>query len=172
MKPDIDIADRAESSLRNVFSNAIHPGDERLLREGAVDLMDVEMFLGKSHVPWWELDPAELNLGRACLSALSDSGLYYVIPAYVLMSVRKIPDDFGWSESVLILIRDKGRGQLTFSKAQFDVLEDLFFAPLEARSLEFDSAIFGMSHYTLVNQIRANKNRESGIGESGSVIKS
>ena len=120
-----------DDSLRAAFGDLSHPGNNRLLMKGghAPDIDFLYRYEGKK---WWEIDPSILEYNHACLSALSDEGLLFVLPIYLRMVIDGDLAEVGeWSNSMLVVLGKGGRGNLALTGEQFDILDSTFFRMIE-----------------------------------------
>lgn len=118
--------------ILSVFSHVKHPGNSNLLRLDGFDDSDV-IFLHKyENKSWEDINQDELDVECSCLSALSDAGLKYVIPAYLLkyLTNPKI-DNFGWIDRLLRVLAECGRGKLNFSRSEFQLIDEIFLQPIQ-----------------------------------------
>lgn len=120
-----------EKNLVRAFSNIIYPGDDKLLRTDGLDDSDISFLYAYKNKSWIDIDFNQLSRESSCLSALSDNGLKFVIPAYVRMFIYDQSDDNGWIDRLLFVLANKGRGFLSLTPEQFDVIEKKFLNPVK-----------------------------------------
>jgi hypothetical protein len=121
-----------QKAVREAFENVAHPGNHNLLREGNEDDSDVAFLYPYERSAWFEIDRNILVAEGSCLSALSDPGLLYVIPAYLLEFVREdcqAPN--GWIDRLLQVLASKGRGHLSLTQQQLKIIDESFLGELE-----------------------------------------
>jgi hypothetical protein len=142
--------------LVETFPEAKHPGNTRLLRCDAVDDSDVSFLRQAEAVPWYALDPEVLDRESSCLTALSDEGLRYVLPAYILMFANDFKDSFGWTDRLLSVLQTGGRGSLYFSNAQFGLIDELVLQKAASIGREYGASgsMYGVAYDQLVRDIR------------------
>lgn len=142
--------------LVSAFPDAKHPGNDRLLSAEVFDDSDVAFLYDKLGYAWHDLDPALLDREGSCLTALSDEGLRYVLPAYILMFALGQLDSNGWIDRLLSVLLTNGRGGLHLSRSQFELLDQLMLSKAEEMGEEFGPAgsTFGIAYNELVRAIR------------------
>jgi hypothetical protein len=142
--------------LEVAFPEAQHPGNSRLLRPDALDDSDVAFLYQAEGVPWYALDPAVLDREASCLTALSDEGLHYVLPAYVRMFASDFKDSFGWVDRLLNVLLTKGRGSLCFDSNQFEIIDELLLQKATLNGFKYGElgSTLGVSFDQLVRDIR------------------
>lgn len=104
-----------------------HPGNDNLLREDGQDDSVVLFLYDYDGKHWSTIDRSVLGYEYACLSALSDEGLLYVIPCFlmeVLSGNEESVDE--WCYSLLNVLETRGNGQLAFTPEQFAVIDLVF----------------------------------------------
>ena len=68
------------------------------------------------------------------MTALSDPGLSYVVPAYLVeFSKLDHEDPNGWADRLLLVFAEKGRGNLQFSQSQFTIINEVFLEEMHDR---------------------------------------
>lgn len=142
--------------LTDAFADARHPGNDRLLRADVDDDSDVSFLYGSQGRAWYDLDPGVLDREGSCITALSDEGLRYVLPAYVLMFVQGHLDSNGWIDRLLKALSTNGGGRLNLNSSQFELIDRLLLSKVEAIGSEFGAAgsTFGVGYSNLVQSIR------------------
>ncbi|MEE0765781.1 hypothetical protein [Akkermansia sp.] len=122
-------------AIFKAFETVRHPGNENLLHQAPsyMDDSDVSFLYPYEGKKWSEIDRRALVVEGSCLTALSDSGLLYVIPAYLLEFIRgdDYEDPNGWVDRLLEVLAHKGRGNLKLTPLQKKVIDDLFLKELE-----------------------------------------
>ena len=119
------------SEIKRVFKDCRHPGNQHLLRSDDTDESDVNFLCQYEGKGWWDIDSEVLVVEGSCLSALSDPGLSYVIPAYLVeFSKEDHEDTNGWVDRLLLVLAEKGRGNLQFSRPQATIINEVFLAKM------------------------------------------
>ena len=109
------------------FKEVSHPGNDALLRKDGRDDSDVSFLYPYQNKNWQELNRCILVQEGSCLSALSDCGLHYVIPAFLMeFTNENFEDPNGWVDRLLRIFASKGRGSLCFNEVQSKLIDDLF----------------------------------------------
>ena len=143
--------------ILDAFNGVKHPGNKNLLRRDGIDDIDVCFLYAYEGKPWTELDSKLLIREYACLTALSDSGLSYVIPAYLTIYDDGNADDpYGWIDRLLTVLAENGRGDLKLTSNQFSVVEDVFFSPMLKEWRKYGKACtaLGLNVEDLVNDAK------------------
>jgi len=105
--------------IDKAFVDVAHPGNGNLLRSDGIDDYDVEFLYKYTGESWMEIDEDILDREYACLSALSDEGIRFVLPRYLKKILNGQVDRVGeWSASLVDVIANRGRGSLVLSEAQ------------------------------------------------------
>ncbi len=147
------------SEIRGTFKDCTHPGNQNLLRCDDTDDSDVCFLYQYEGKGWWDIDSEVLVVEGSCLSALSDPGLGYVIPAYLVeFSKEDHEDPNGWTDRLLLVFAEKGRGNLQFSPSQFTIINDVFLAKMHDCWLRYGvlGSNLGDEIETLVATARSN----------------
>lgn len=125
----------SEDAIFKAFGMINHPGNENLLRQDGRDDSDVSFLYPYEGKKWSDIDRRTLVVEGSCLTALSDQGLLYIIPAYLLEFIRgdDYEDPNGWTDRLLRVLAHKGRGHLKLTHLQKKVIDDLFLNELEKK---------------------------------------
>jgi len=145
-----------EVDLFSVFRNVFHPGNNKLLRSDGLDDGDITFLYDYENKSWKDISPDELSKESACLSALSDEGLLFIIPAYIRMFIDERDDDNGWIDRLLSVFANKGRGNLSLNREQFDVIDRFFLTPVKSAWEASRGSCFGDNLGELVDAARSN----------------
>ena len=150
---------KKRSEIKRVFKDCRHPGNQYLLRNDVTDDSDVSFLYRYEGKSWDEIDSKVLVIEGSCLSALSDAGLHYVIPAYLAeFSDEDHEDPNGWADRLLLVLAEKGRGNLQFSQPQSAIINEVFLAEMHdcwRRYGEIGTSV-GLEDGRLVAAVRLN----------------
>lgn len=97
-----DEADRYAPVIRQIeaaFVDVTYPGDEQMLHPDCFDDMDIAAFYGSTS--WPDIPAKTIALEYAALSFVSAAGFQFLIPAYMIWTLRNINADRMTVESTL-----------------------------------------------------------------------
>lgn len=154
-----------QSQLLEAFGDVKHPGNRHILRKGLdfprAHILELKFLFRYEGRPWYEIDKRSLLREESCFSYLSDSGLLYIIPAYLYQCYNENAwfDDFNfWEDRMLEVLSNKGRGDLQFTPEQMKIINHVFLNQLQREwddLGEYVSAI-GLNWCKLIAKARSN----------------
>ena len=147
-----------QETIYKAFKGCIHPGNFRLLRQDTTDDSDISFLYTYEGMSWIEIDAKVLITQGACLSALSDLGLNYIIPAYLSEFIKdNYEDPDGWVDRMIAVLASRGRGELTFSRTQIDIINNLFLKEIDNTWKRFGKSgtTYGEDWGLMVRKIRS-----------------
>ena len=128
-------SDEGVQEIHRWFGSIPHPGNDNLLYKGSgyMDDGDIEFLYSYENRPWQSINLSRLEVEGSCMTSLSDKGLQYILPAYlVLFRVHGFdPNGYGWIDRILEQLASKGKGEMELSSRQFAIIEKYFLQEVE-----------------------------------------